>query len=219
MKKFVLLSVLGILVLVAGCGGGGGGATPTSSTTRQLVAGNQVVYSAKGTITDGTDTIPVSGTLTMTLHSSNRIPLYSNRVFELVGEVDLVGNGVPVMYTTTGLLEQSTTGTLYDLGTSDAALLSASTPPVMFPSPASVGQSFSYTASYSDSTNYTTYINITSIENVAGYQAYKVHSVENGVVGDDWYVPDLGMPVKSTIVMMDGSARISITATMQSKNF
>lgn len=220
MKRFIGLLIVVIAVAVAGCGGGGGGtAIQTSPVVRQLVIGNQVVYSASGTITDGTETIPVTGTVTMTLHSSSRSPLYGNRAFEVVTEVDIVANGTPLMYVNTGLLEQSSTGTLYDLGTTDAALVSSTAPPVMLSSPVSIDQSSSYTASYSDGLGYSSYVNVISTENVAGYQSYKVHSVDDDMVGDDWYVPDLGMPVKSILVMMDGDARISLTTIMQSKNF
>jgi len=110
MKRFavIVIALLAMVALVAGCGGGGGGTatiTPTSATIRQLSIGDQVIYSATGIATDGTNTSQISGTITMTVHSNSRTPIYGNRALEIVTEVNATYNGMPVMYTNTGLIE------------------------------------------------------------------------------------------------------------------
>jgi len=159
----------------------------------------------------------------MTVYSDTITPVVGTRAFRLVTELNLSYNGTPYATNGTSYIEQDGNGTIYDTSSEGARLLHASAAPVMYASPISVGQTFSYASTYSDMTVEQNDYNVLSKETVAGYESYRVHSTAtsgtDSSTGDEWFVPDLGMPVKMTGTMTDSGVSVNMTATMSSKNF
>jgi len=224
-KVTLIIAVLAVVITVCpGCGGGGGSASiPTSATIRQIASGNQVVYNVSGTASSGAQSGPVTGTTTMTAYADTITPIVGNRAFRLVTELDLTYNGTHYPVNGTSYIEQDASGTIYDTGSEGERLASATAAPVMYASPIATGQTHSFTSTYSDLVVEQNDYVVLGKEAAAGYESYKVHSTwSSGSTtgsGDDWLVPDLGMPVRMTVTTMDSGIVFSLTATMVSKNF
>lgn len=227
-SKFALLLI--IVITLAGCGGGGGTtAIPTSNTTRQIQPGDHVTYTVTGTgrnMSTG-QTGPVTGTMNLTVYTDTIAPTYGTRALKLTGELDLRVFGAPVLLTSDLYIEQDAVGMCFDMGTSDgtivARLTSATAPPIDYPSPVSVGQTYSFSAQYSDGSSNTTSGTVLALEPANGWMAYRIHETSNGSDGtassDEWFVPDLGYAVRSKGIIQNGESRLDLTLDLKSKNF
>ena len=229
MRRGFLLVV--VCLTLAGCGGGGGGGsstppTQTGATIRQIQPGNQIVYTVTGTFQPrGGTPGPISGTMTATLYSDTAASQHGGRRLKEVSDLNITG-AAQATGSLTGYLEQTSDGTQYDYGIAGAQLTSSVGLPVSRKSPVVVGNSWTYTAHYSDGSSDDNSYAVMSLEAVGSRMAYKIHSTTTLSDGtqsaeDDWFVPDWGCDVKATIVQyspsLDGVLRF--TATLQSKNF
>jgi len=223
MHRIALILAVVALVAIGGCGGGGGDGA-ASNTTRQLVVGNQVIYSITGTGDNGASSGPITGTATITVYSDTATPKYGNRSLRFVWEINIQFQGHTYADNVTVYYEQGANGAIYQAGYEGARLVTSTAAPVYFPSPISAGATYSYVITYSgDPAPEQNDVNVMQKETVAGYESYRVHRTwtmnSYSGAGDDWLVPDLGLPVKSTL---DGDIDdVTVTGTMvlASKNF
>lgn len=228
MGRFAVL-LLG-LVILAGCGGGGGGtstAIPTGNVTRQLQPGDSLTYSLSGSISVEGDTVPVSGTMTTTTYNGAFVPVYGSRALKLVMEMSLQGNGSQYSIIGTNYAEQATNGTIYtiarDNGNGMETLLYCDNSPIVYPGVCTVGGQYSCICQWSDGTTESTSGTIMALEAVNGRMAYKIHesTTTNGdpSSSNEWFVPDIGYPVRSQLVIQQDGVRLNLTANLASKNF
>ena len=223
MKRLFVVVVL--LAVIAGCGGGGGGGTepiPTSNVTRQLQPGDSLTYSVTGNI----DGEPVTGTIVCSTSKGDWTPTYGTRALKLTQDLALktesVGN---ISVVATSYYEQDAAGVLYYVGmisTEGESWFTESTAaPVVCPSPIAVGYSTSYTATTTKGTSQYA-LSVMALESVGGRKAYRIHITTIGPDGtsaeDDWYVPDMGYPVKFVVDMQEETRNMQFTATLKSFN-
>ena len=228
MNYIKLLAVL-IAFAMTGCGGGGGGSEISNNTIRQLQIGDQINYSFTYTYGSDGELFTTTSTFRQTVYSSPYNPLYGNRSLklELVYNLLTINNKISTAAQDV-YIEQDSAGNIYSLGPEERYPVNATAPPRDYNSPMFVGQTHTYTASYSDGITNTNNWSVDSIETVAGYKAYKVHchsTASNGTTIDAsyWFVPALGCNVKKIIVVQgneDGQLwQIEYEFTMTSKNF
>jgi hypothetical protein len=123
--KTLLVSLVVMIALIAGCGGGGGGnLTPPAldDDVRQMQPGDRWVYTVTGTATDGSGSIAVIGTLTKTV-TSNEVTVPDPvdapaRVVTWSGTV--AGVGYSKSLSTEEYLTQDTDGSIWTYGGKDA---------------------------------------------------------------------------------------------------
>lgn len=224
MKSRIVVSALILLALaLAGCGGGGGGGTSTaiipSSTTRQIQAGDRLVYSLTGATKSS-----VTGTLTITASNGTAWSTLPGRHIELTETLDCSVDGHPYINVVTVYMTQTTDGAQYDLGADEIKLQTYTGAPIMFQGSMSTGQTWSYSATYSDSSSDTTHYSVIGTERVAGYDCFKLQCATTSTTGDSfettWFSPDLGYPVKSNLaIQLDETTRLDLVGTLTSKNF
>lgn len=218
-------------IALAGCGGGGGGSASiaTGNVSRQLQVGDRVVY----TVT-GTTRASITGTATMVVSDASDLePLISisGRLLKVATSYNLSVDGKETVYTSTMYEIQTTDGTLYYYGSSDAngnvLMSSCDHDPVDIPSPINVGNTWTYTAQFNDNTSSTDTCSVLALESVSGRMAYKIEDINqdssdggSSSTNYKWFVPDLGIPVKLTgsVQYTDGTY-LDLTLLLQSKNF
>ncbi len=228
----MLRAILAIIIIatLAGCGGGGGSAIPTTNVTRQIQAGDQVTYSISGTATTRRRaTYNLSGTATVTTFNDSWIPDFGNRELRQVVELDIRGGGESAFLTWNSYVEQDSAGNIYYVGLENGdyfvGLVSATDSPIMYPGYWSAGQAWSFDSTWdgSESYNESCSCNVTAYESAAGFMSYKLHTVKNSngdsSSEDEWFVPDLGYLVKTTLTADTGDVLYRLTLTYRSKNF
>lgn len=237
MKRIFLLLITALACVIAGCGGGGGGGTatptPTGATIRHLQAGDNLVYALTGAIDTGTEQVPVSGTLTITTHSSTATSNYGERSLDQVVEVNVIFNGHSIVQNHTSYIEQAADGTIYYLGYEDSSgdhsyISMQSGEPVNYKSPVVAGSNYNYAAiargdyAWTTETEQCTAL-VRGMEAVNNQMAYKIHftntNSDGSSTGDEWFVPDWGYFIKGTLTLSTADGTLTGTAVLQSKNF
>lgn len=239
MKNTIIFGVLAALFITAfaGCGGGGGGSEETPSTPivntnviRQIQSGDQIIYDVTGTLNTGNASSDVSGTITMSTNSGSISAIYGGKPFNLVTAVSVKSDtNVSLSKTSTEFYEQTSNGSIYKLGgnygSGNVSLISTAGGdyPYAYKSPVSVGNSYSYTAHYTDGSSDQTSINVLSTEAISNQTSYKIHILHSDgstiTTTDKWLVPGMGYPVKISFTITNASGTWTLTGIMKSKSF
>ncbi len=214
---------------LAGCGGGGGGSTqalPTTAVMRQVQTGNQAQYSVSGTVTNGGEPVPITGTARMTVYGSAEVPRYGGTPYRVLRELQVTGNGYTEANTSYLLYERMANGDVYLTGISadtTERITSTTAPPLDMPGTLRVGDAWAYEATYDTGRTERCASQVVGVETVSGQVAFRVHSSlsdgERTEITDSWEVPAWGCPVKGTTEITAGAYHLSLSMTLLSKNF
>lgn len=238
MKRAVwlLTAVVGVVIL-AGCGGGGGGgatpAIPLDGVLRQMQAGDQWTYSITGTVTDGVDTVNVSGTMAQTWSAQTVLTPNSATANIVLWNMSLSGNGQTIATWDRSYESQDSTGTIWEYGGEDEdgvywVITPATGKDLDTPSPMSQGTSWGGYCQYSNGESVNAAYTVVGQETIAvsagSFGTYKVTG--NGLFGGypatvtEWYAPQIGGMVKGNMLATDSIQGITmtLTITLQSKS-
>lgn len=163
----------------------------------------------------------------MSVFADTVAPTYGTRALKMVLEMHLTVEATPVLVTSTIYGEQDAAGTIYftstDNGSGPVRLTSSTSPPISYPSPTTVGNAYSYTTHYSDASSDDNSVTVADMQPAAGYNAFRIHSVVTGgsvtTTTDDWFVPKVGFPVRTTGDTQNTDLNLHVTLTLSSKNF
>lgn len=204
----------------------------TISTIRQLKSGDSLTYSITGTAVSDNSTTSVTGTATLSTLADSWTPHFGVREFRQVFSVDVYNGSKHDTWSQTSYLEQGLLGVLYDVGSDDGGqrlnVTSTNAAPIMYRTAMSVGDSWGYTAEYTNATTgktsftLTQSTTVTALEAVNNWMAYKIHgTIEGGIGSDCWFVPELGYNVKMNEVAdsTEYGCEYHLTYTLTNKNF
>lgn len=161
----------------------------------------------------------------MTVHEGSRAPRLGGKTYDIVNAMNTDWNGSEVKQTFTAYAEQTNGGALYNFGDSDNKGLIAGTQPVLvYPSNMAVGNNWSGNANYNDGSSEHYSYSITKLEAVGNQMAYKIHSTISYSDGssessNEWFVPNIGFPIKATVMSDDSNGHGEATVTLSQKNF
>lgn len=228
MHSKLLVPLLGVLVLLvslmAGCGGGGGGggsiaAVPLSSTMRQMQPGDEWDYSVTGTVSDGGDTVPVTGTISVVWGAQTITTPGLATANVVLFNMTLTGNGTNITDWRRYYQTQDAGGTLWEYGGEDSDGVYWVTSPVSgrvvdYPSPMVQGTSWGENTMYSNGDTDNASATIVGTETVsvsAGvFETYK--AIGNANFGGypatttEWIAPQIGGMVKGIMLATDPDA-------------
>jgi hypothetical protein len=230
----IFIGIMGIAVTVGcgGCGGSNGSSLMPNSDiqnngTRQIQPGDSLSYSVTGLARENYN---VSGTATVKTYTEDRTPVYGTRALKQVTEFNVIVDGRPLMLTCVDHIEQDTNGNIYCVeyqrGDAIETLVDVSSEPLKYPGTCSNHMYWTYTAEMRGTEFYRAdcLASITDQKSVDGYQAYVLST--NEFLGDvvmrqesNWFVPELGHPVKSTLDITQDSSWYLLTMTLTEKNF
>ena len=219
LKVLTLIIALSVLTIACGSSGGGGGGGDTTETVIALKTdvlrtesqGDTWTYSGSGTVTNGSNTVDISGTVNFQVLSGTKTsPITGFTSLDKYSVINLSTPTGPLVVSVHIYFYQDVDGTMYvDGQSSDSGDIWVTSPVQGFylsmESPVSVGQNYSSSVTYDDGSSATYATSVTGIENVSTgmgtYEAYRLvtnatfyHTNGDRVdeVVTEWHVPGLG---------------------------
>jgi hypothetical protein len=223
--KYIALLLL--CVVVAGCGGGGGSSVaPIDSTVRAYQPGDQWEYDVTGTVSDGVDTVGISGTYTETVTSQTVVTPQSVTAQIVTTDWNLSGNGNTIMAADKAYLTQDTDGTIWKHGGEDGGTVWWVSVPTAgryecLRSPLSQGESWGATVERTTGETLDELYTVVGTETVSvpagSFDTYKI-SVSGKIggypaTGTEWYAPQAGTMIKAVYVATDTDQGLTLRLT------
>ncbi|MCE5198192.1 MAG: hypothetical protein ABFD54_07810 [Armatimonadota bacterium] len=225
MKIGVLLGcVLLAVAMLAGCGsdGGGGSSTlATSAVTRQLTSGDQLTYNVNDATKAG-----VTGTMTVKTTDAPLQPYEDKHLWMIETTQDFTVSGEKVTETSTEYVAQGSDGIINVGYIRDGKTYIGQKYEgiaLRYASPIEVGTNWTCTTTYNEGVQSTCSYEVLGMEAANGRMAYKIKidKTEDGATQTfyEWYVPDLGYPVKVAWTESTDDGDLNVEANLKNKNF
>ncbi|BDI30331.1 hypothetical protein CCAX7_23820 [Capsulimonas corticalis] len=229
-----VISIVGAISVLAGCGGGGGGGATavaqggSSATMHLLRTGDQWDYNLSGEL-DATSgqKYPITGSAHFEVGSATLNTLTFNTMVETI---TVTANNQTATTTETVYFTQDPTNhsitEIADKASDTAALKIVSTPQVIYPGTWTSPLSQRSQITFNDGTFENTLLSVNNIETVntsgGNYNAYKAVLAETASSGStthtEWWAPEIGNFVKTTESAPISLGQLTVTLQLVSTN-
>lgn len=191
------------MVALSGCGGGGKPAAQTpvdSDVIRQLQVDDIVTYSIDGTFKTANQSLVAYAIIQSTTCASEIPPKHGGRALKMVMEIEItLSDHSHINDTRTAYLEQTSNGTIYEVGMENGngqiTLTSSIGKPIVYRSPVTSNSSYGYNATYSDGSRVGYSTNVRYKEATGYYWMVRQTTTSSGVTsGYESFDPSAGYP-------------------------